>query len=92
MTAQSDGLRGIVVGESEISEVLAEGKLSYRGYSISDLAEKATFEEVIYLLWFGTLPTVAQLSSFKQELNSARDIPIPLLTMLNEFQIGRAHV
>ena len=47
MTAQSGGLRGIVVGESEICDVQPEGNLYYRGYNIHDLADHATFEEVV---------------------------------------------
>ncbi len=42
-----------------------EGILRYRGYSIEDLAEKASFLEVSYLLIFGELPTAAQLEDFE---------------------------
>ena len=44
------GLRGQVAGETALSTVGKEGKgLTYRGYAIEDLAEKATFEEVAYM-------------------------------------------
>ncbi|MFM7301650.1 MAG: citrate/2-methylcitrate synthase, partial [Crocinitomicaceae bacterium] len=41
-----------------------EGILHYRGYSIEQLAEKATFLEVAYLLIYGELPTVKELNDF----------------------------
>ena len=48
------GLAGIVAGHTAIATVGKEGKgLTYRGYSIYDLAEHSTFEEVIFLLWNG---------------------------------------
>ena len=52
------GLRGVVAAQSSIGDVNGEqGILIYQGYDIHDLAEHSTFEEVIYLLWHGGLPT-----------------------------------
>jgi citrate synthase len=45
-----------------------EGVLHYRGYSIEELADKAGFLEVSYLLIFGELPTVAQLEDFESNI------------------------
>ncbi|TDR22913.1 citrate synthase [Flavobacterium cheniae] len=45
-----------------------EGILRYRGYSIEDLADKADFLEVSYLLIFGELPTIAQLEKFENDI------------------------
>jgi citrate synthase len=67
MTAQAGGLRGVVVGESEICDVQPEGNLYYRGYNIHDLADHATFEEVVYLLWNGDLPNRDALAAFHAE-------------------------
>ncbi|MDQ6698597.1 MAG: citrate synthase, partial [Acidobacteriota bacterium] len=51
------GLEGVIAGESEICFIDGhEGILSYRGYNIHTLADKATFEEVNFLLWHGRLP------------------------------------
>ena len=51
------GLRGQTVGQTSIATVGKEGRgLTYRGYSINDLAEQARFEEVAYLLLYGRLP------------------------------------
>src|SRR5437016_1885553 len=68
-TTASKGLQNIVVGQSKLSLVNGtEGKLIYAGYNIEDLAEHATFEEVIYLLWHGDLPTQDQLDKLRQAL------------------------
>ncbi len=85
MSTQGDGLRGIVVGDTEISEVLAEGELFYRGYNIHDLADHATFEDVVYLLWNGDLPTKSQLSTFSTELAENRALPETVLNIIREF-------
>ena len=54
MTSSGAGLAGIVVGQTALCTVGKEGAgLTYRGYSIEDLSENATFEEVAYLLLYG---------------------------------------
>jgi citrate synthase len=68
-TAAAKGLQNIVVGQTKLSEVNgAEGKLIYAGYDIHELAESATFEEVIYLLWNLRLPTKTELEAFSTSL------------------------
>lgn len=63
------GLDGIYIDESAICFIDGgKGQLIYSGYDIRELAGKASFEEVTYLLWNGELPTAAQLEQFKQEL------------------------
>lgn len=70
------GLDGVVVAETEISDIDGEeGSLSYRGYAIEELADNARFEEVAYLLWHGDLPTESQLDSFKEALAAERTLP-----------------
>src|ERR1700728_1711225 len=60
------GLEGVVAGESEICYIDGyAGVLSYRGYNIHTLAEHATFEETIWLLWEVTLPKEAELNQLK---------------------------
>ncbi len=67
--AAGKGLQNVVVGQTKLSEVNgAEGKLIYAGYKIEDLAEHASFEEVIYLLWHGHLPNQAQLAEITKSL------------------------
>src|ERR1700675_1799139 len=63
------GLEGVVAGESEICYIDGyAGVLSYRGYNIHTLAEHATFEEVIWLLWKGVLPKQDELDQLKADL------------------------
>ena len=52
------GLKDVYLDRTQASFIDGgEGKLLYRGYNIHDLAEKSTFEEVVYLLLYGSLPT-----------------------------------
>jgi citrate synthase len=70
------GLKGVYFERSGVSDIDgAAGELSYRGYSIHDLAKKSTFEEVCYLLIFGELPTFEQLADFDARLKAARTLP-----------------
>ncbi len=85
MIAQAGGLRGVVVGESEICDVQPEGNLYYRGYNIHDLADHATFEEVVYLLWHGKLPDLAALSDFRAALAREYALPDGVLRLLRLF-------
>jgi citrate synthase len=77
------GLRGFAVASSRISEVDGNvGKIIYRGYLIQDLAQKASFEEVAYLLLFEKLPDKKELESFKGQLVSQRHLPPKLIAAL----------
>src|SRR5580698_10023380 len=70
------GLEGVVATTSGICWIDGDaGVLSYRGIDIHTLAERSTFEETTYLLWFGTLPTEKQLAAFSAELAEARELP-----------------
>jgi len=67
------GLEGIIATKSSICWIDGEvGVLSYRGIDIHDLAKHSNFEETIYLLWFGVLPTATQLADFSKELAFSR--------------------
>ena len=74
-STKPSGLAGIVAGTTEISAAGGAHNLEYRGYSIYELAEKAEFEEVAYLLLKGQLPKAAELSAYKTRLKSMRDLP-----------------
>ncbi|MWD26621.1 citrate (Si)-synthase [Aquicoccus sp. SCR17] len=70
------GLKGVYFERSGVSDIDgAKGELTYRGYSIHDLATHATFEEVCYLLINGELPTQAELKEFDAALKAARELP-----------------
>ena len=70
------GLKGIYFERSGISDIDgANGRLTYRGYKISDLAKNSTFEEVCYLLIYGILPNHKELNSFQKKLILYRNLP-----------------
>ncbi|MFB6074133.1 MAG: citrate synthase [Haloarculaceae archaeon] len=69
------GLEGVLVGESELSRIDGDaGELIYRGYAIEDLAREASYEEVLYLLWYGRLPDADELSEFSESMTAERAI------------------
>jgi citrate synthase len=76
MSTSGAGLEGVVATTSSICFINGEaGVLSYRGYNIHSLAENATFEEVVYLLWHNKLPNKSELEQLKSELAQARELP-----------------
>ena len=83
MGTTTAGLEGIIAGESEICYIDGQrGILSYRGYNIHTLAENATFEEVVFLLWNGWLPKQSERDQLKSDLVAARDLPGPVVEFL----------
>ncbi|MBA2648468.1 MAG: 2-methylcitrate synthase [Legionella sp.] len=83
MTSKKGGLAGVVAGQSAIATVGVAGQgLTYRGYSIEDLATYASFEEVAYLLMYNQLPTEKELKDYNQRLLSLRELPEALKTIL----------
>jgi citrate synthase len=77
------GLENVVVAQSAKSKVYGEeGRLVYSGYEIQDLAGRTSFEEIVHLLWYGTLPDQAQLDGLKAELAAVRAIPRAVLDHL----------
>ncbi|MCE2465453.1 MAG: citrate (Si)-synthase [Dehalococcoidia bacterium] len=77
------GLKDVVFDTSEASFVDGQaGKLLYRGYNIHDLAERSTFEEIVYLLFYGELPTQSQLDAFDAELRASRSIPDEVIEVI----------
>jgi citrate synthase len=77
------GLEGVVATNSSICWIDGDtGVLAYRGIDIHELAEKSTFEETTYLLWFGQLPTQSQLADFIQTLKAARKLDPKMIELL----------
>lgn len=84
MPVIAKGLEGIVANTTRLSDVLGEkGQLVYAGYDINELAGKATFEEVIYLLWHGDLPDQAELETLTRKLRAARELPKGVIDFLH---------
>jgi 2-methylcitrate synthase/citrate synthase II len=86
--AYSPGLAGVVAGETQICWVDPNAGLMYRGYDIHEMAEKASFEEVAYLLLNGELPNFEQLGKFAQQIASERTLPAPVVQMLRLMPKG----
>src|SRR5215204_700551 len=85
------GLEGVVAASTALSHVFGEeGKLVYRGYDIHELAGKASFEEVAYLLWCGDLPNRAELDDLMRQLGENRDLPDAVLTTLRALPTDAA--
>lgn len=83
MPILNTGLRGIDVASSKICDVRGkEGKLIYRGFPVQDLAKKAGFEEVSFLLLYERLPNKKELLDFSQSLKQKRHIPDNIFTVL----------
>lgn len=87
MTAPSPtyikGLAGVVAAQSALSSVDGvNGVLTYGGIDIHDLAGKAEYEEVVYQLFYGSLPTAAQLAEFKKEMAANRKLPKAVLDLI----------
>src|SRR5438309_4552830 len=76
----SPGLEGVIAGETAISTIT--GGLIYRGYPVTELAEKATYDEVAYLLLYGELPSRTQLADFLRRVATARRLPAELYGLL----------
>src|ERR1700756_2465832 len=68
----SPGWAGVIAGETAICWVDPNAGLMYRGYDIHEMGDKATFEEVAYLLLNGELPNAKQLKEFRQQIASER--------------------
>ncbi len=84
--AATAGLRGVVAAQSSIGDVNGEkGILIYQGYDIHDLAENSTFEEVIYLLWNGRLPSATELNDLEKEIRANYSLPDEALEMLERI-------
>jgi len=93
MSAQANtaGLAGVSAGETGICTVGHAGVgLTYRGYAIEDLAEKADFEEVAHLLIHGSLPTRSELDAYRKRLKGLRGLPQGVKTALEQLP-GDSH-
>lgn len=80
------GLEDIVACNSEICCIDGtNGRLVYRGYDVLELAEKSTFEEVAYLLWYGCLPRVTEFKAFLDGFTGSMSLPVETAMILRMF-------
>ena len=85
MTDQTtnEGLENVIVAETRRSYIDGDaGELVIAGYPLAELAEHATFEETVFLLWNDRLPTAEELASFRDELAGYRDLSPATLDLL----------
>jgi len=86
-----EGLEGVVAASSALSHVFGEeGRLVYRGYDIHELAGKASFEEVAFLLWQGHLPNRAELDDLLAKLGENRNLPEAVIDTLRALPADSA--
>ena len=84
-TETTKGLEGVVAANSSICFIDGEkGVLAYRGIDIHELADHSNFEEVCYLLWFGKLPTRAELQEFRMQLVRERKLDAQIVSLLRQ--------
>jgi len=77
------GLKDIVALRSGISYIDGEkGILEYRGYDIRELVRYSTYEEVVFLLWYGYLPEKKELEKFSLDLARRRKLPPEIIELL----------
>jgi citrate synthase len=87
MTSANPGLEGVIAADTRLSSVDGErGELIVAGYRIEDLAPSVSFEEMVFLLWKGFLPSDAERSAFAREMADRRAIP----SAVKEIVIGGA--
>ncbi|HFF3739834.1 citrate synthase [Bacillus cereus] len=84
------GLEGVVATTSSVSSII-DDTLTYVGYNIDDLAENATFEEVVYLLWHRKLPNEKELAEFNEIVSEYYKVPVEILTYLKQVDLKIAH-
>jgi len=85
MEAIARGLEGVVVTETRLSHVDGErGELLIGGFPVEELAPHATFEEVLYLLWYGRLPDESERAALHRELAAQRALPVTCRALLRD--------
>ena len=78
------GLREVYIDRTKSSFIDGKvGKLLYRGYNIDDLAQNCSFEETVYLVMNGDLPTRQQLENFDEELKRNRNVSEDIVQIIN---------
>ncbi|WP_018921708.1 citrate synthase [Salsuginibacillus kocurii] len=84
------GLEGVVATSSSVSSII-DDVLTYQGYNIDDLAENASFEEVIFLLWNGRLPNKEELDDLTKDLAANMSVPKEVLDYMKAYPIDEVH-
>lgn len=88
--AVTKGLEGIIATTSSISSII-DDSLAYVGYDIDELANHASFEEVVFLLWNRRLPSSSELKELTLELAKHAELPSSLLEQLKMIPLETVH-
>src|SRR3954470_18206205 len=82
-TQIKEGLEGVVAATTRLSSVDGEaGVLLLAGFPVEEIAPRASFEEMTWLLWNGSLPTAEELEAFRRRLAGLRRLPSAALDLL----------
>ncbi|WP_096202711.1 citrate synthase [Bacillus sp. FJAT-45350] len=84
------GLEGIVATTSSVSSII-DSVLTYQGYNIDDLADNASFEEVIFLLWNGRLPKQDELTELTKQLAVNSEVPKEIFEQMKSYPNDKVH-
>ncbi len=84
------GLEGVVATTSSVSSII-DGVLTYHGFDIDDLADNASFEEVIFLLWNGRLPKEEELQQLTEDLANYAEVPQGVIDQMKMYPIDQVH-
>jgi citrate synthase len=84
------GLEGVVATTSSVSSII-DGVLTYHGFDIDNLADNASFEEVIFLLWNGRLPKEDELAQLTKDLAGYAEIPQGVIDQMKMYPIDKVH-
>ncbi len=88
-TLTAKGLQGVIATTSSICYIDGDrGVLAYRGIDIHELADRSSFEEVCYLLWYGKLPTQSELQNLRGALAEERKLDQGILNLLRQIPRG----
>ncbi len=80
------GLKGVYVAETRICKIDSErGKIYYFGYDLDELAEKSSFEEVLYLLLYGDLPSKREFIEFNERIRDRMSLPPKLVDLITNI-------
>ncbi len=88
--ANTKGLEGVVAAQSSVSSII-DDQLTYVGVTIDDLAENASFEEVIYLLWHQKLPNREELDTLRKDLAENMKVTDNLLNHFKSYDLQSVH-
>ncbi len=87
------GLEGVVAAQTRLSLVDGQnGVLVIAGFPVEEIAPKASFEEMVFLLWNDRLPNARELEDLRRELASLRTLPVATTRLLRDAAAQKAPV